>query len=104
MVPAKFRRAMKNIAAASSRSSTSGNIEILANAFSGAPFPVDCFLIHLHGAVTRVPVAATPFPLREDGIACDIAAYWKAPDGKRAASEWIEALKSNALWTKSATT
>ena len=69
-------------------------IEILANAFSGAPFPVDCFLIHLHGAVTRVPVAATPFPLREDGIACDIAAYWKAPDGKRAASEWIEALKS----------
>ena len=69
-------------------------IEILADAFSGPPFPVDCFLIHLHGAVTRVPVAATPFPLRKDGIACDIAAYWKAPDGRRAASEWIEALKS----------
>jgi FAD/FMN-containing dehydrogenase len=69
-------------------------IEVFANAFSGAPFPVDCFLIHLHGAVTRVPVAATPFPLRKDGIACDIAAYWKAPDGQRAASEWIQALKS----------
>jgi FAD/FMN-containing dehydrogenase len=70
-------------------------IEIFANAFTSAPFPVDCFLIHLHGAVTRVPEAATPFPLRRDGIACDVAAYWKAPDGQRATSEWIEALKSN---------
>ncbi len=67
-------------------------IDILANAFSSAPFPVDCFLIHLHGAVTRVPVAATPFPLRRDGIALDIAAYWKPPDGQRAAMEWIGAL------------
>jgi hypothetical protein len=56
-------------------------IEILANAFSSAPFPVDCFLIHLHGAVTRVPVAATPFPLRRDGIAFDVAASWKPPMG-----------------------
>jgi len=68
-------------------------IEILAKAFSRAPIPVDCFLIHLHGAVTRVDVAATPFPLRKDGIACDVAAYWQAPDGQRPASEWIEALK-----------
>jgi FAD/FMN-containing dehydrogenase len=70
-------------------------IEIFANAFLSAPFPVDCFLIHLHGAVTRVPETATPFPLRRDGIACDVAAYWKAPDGQRATGEWIEALKSN---------
>jgi FAD/FMN-containing dehydrogenase len=69
-------------------------IEIFAHAFSSAPFPVECFLIHLHGAVTRVPVAATPFPLRKDGIACDIAAYWKTPGDRRAASDWIEALKS----------
>jgi len=69
-------------------------IEILANAFSSALFPVDCFLIHLHGAVTRVPVSATPFPLRRDGMGCDVAAYWKAPDGQRAAIKWIEALKA----------
>jgi hypothetical protein len=69
-------------------------IEILANAFSSAPFPVDCFLIHLHGAVTRVPVAATPFPLRRDGIACDVAASWTPRDGQRAAREWIEALST----------
>ena len=67
-------------------------------------FPSSCFLVHLHGAVTRVPVAATPFPLRRDGIACDVATYWKSPDGHRIASEWIEALKRNCLWTKTATT
>jgi FAD/FMN-containing dehydrogenase len=70
-------------------------IEILAKAFSSAPHPVECFLIHLHGAVTRVPVTATPFPLRRDGIAFDVAAYWKPPDGQRTAREWIEALRTN---------
>jgi hypothetical protein len=69
-------------------------IEILANAFSNAPFHVDCFLVHLHSAVTRVPVAATAFPLRRDGITFDVATYWKLPDGQRAAREWIEALKT----------
>ena len=69
-------------------------IEIFANAFSSPPFPVDCFLIHLQGAVTRVPVGATPFPLRRTGIAFDVSADWKASDGQRAASHWIEALKS----------
>ncbi|HEY5256661.1 MAG TPA: FAD-binding oxidoreductase [Acidobacteriaceae bacterium] len=69
-------------------------IDIFADAFSTAPVPVDCFLIHLHGAVTRVPLAATPFPLRSDGIACDVAAHWKSPDSRRAARQWTEALKS----------
>ncbi len=69
-------------------------IEILAKAFLSARLPVNCFLVHLHGAVTRVPVDATPFPLRRDGIGCDIAAYWKPPDGQRTASEWIAALKT----------
>lgn len=69
-------------------------IEVLVDAFSSAPFPVDCFLIHLHGAVTRVPVTATAFPLRRDGIAFDVAAYWTSPGGQQGAREWIEALKS----------
>ena len=69
-------------------------IEIFAHAFSSAPFPVECFLVHLHGAVSRVPVAATAFPLRRTGITFDVSAPWKPPDGQRAASEWIEALKA----------
>jgi hypothetical protein len=55
---------------------------------------VECFLVHLHGAVTRVPGAATAFPLRRAGITFDVSARWNPPDGRRAASEWIEALKT----------
>jgi FAD binding domain/Berberine and berberine like len=69
-------------------------IEILAHAFSSAQFPVEGFLVHLHGAVSRVPVAATAFPLRRAGITFDVSAPWKLPDGQRAASEWIDALKA----------
>ena len=69
-------------------------IEILADAFSSAPFPVDCFLVHLHGVVTRVPLAATAFPLRRNGIAVDVAAYWKPPDGQTAANRWIDTLRA----------
>jgi FAD binding domain/Berberine and berberine like len=69
-------------------------IEILAAAFSSAPFPVECFLVHLHGAVTRVPLAATAFPLRRNGIACDVGAYWTAANGQRASREWIDALST----------
>jgi FAD/FMN-containing dehydrogenase len=69
-------------------------IEILAHAFSSAPFPVECFLVHLHGAVSRVPAAATAFPLRRAGITFDVSAPWKPPDGQQVATGWIEALKA----------
>ena len=85
---------MRNIAAAFSQSSMSRESRFSQTPFRAPRFPSTASSVHLHGAVTRVPVAATPFPLRKDGIACDIAAYWKAPDGQRAAGKWIEALKS----------
>jgi Berberine and berberine like len=69
-------------------------IEIFSQAFSSVPFPVECFLVHLHGAVTRVPVAATAFPLRRTGITFDVSADWTPPDGQRPASDWIETLKT----------
>ncbi len=62
--------------------------------FRARRFPSNCFLVHLHGAVTRVPVAATAFPLRKDRHHVDVSAHWKPLDGQRAASEWIEALKT----------
>jgi FAD/FMN-containing dehydrogenase len=70
----------------------SKRIDILADAFLNAPSPVDCFLTHLHGAVTRVPVGATAFPLRRNGIACDVGAYWTPPHGQAAARKWIDAV------------
>jgi len=44
--------------------------------------------------VTRVPLAATAFPLRRNGIACDVGAYWTAANGQRASREWIDALST----------
>ena len=58
-------------------------IEVLAHAFSSAPFPVACFLVHLHGAVSRVPVAATAFPLRSAGITFDVSAPWNSPASRQ---------------------
>jgi FAD/FMN-containing dehydrogenase len=69
-------------------------IDTLARAFSNPPFSVNCFLVHLHGAVTRIPVAATAFPLRTDGIAWDVAVNWKPPNGQPAAAAWITALNA----------
>ena len=73
-------------------------IEVLASAFSGARVPVECFFIHLHGAVTRVPAAATAFPIRREGIDCSIAAHWKPPDGQQAAREWTRTLNAKLHW------
>lgn len=70
-------------------------IETLANAFARPPIAADCFLIPFHGAVTRAPVSATPFPLRKEAVAFDGIAYWTPIDGQGAATEWIGALKSN---------
>jgi hypothetical protein len=69
-------------------------IEILADTFATPPLAVDCFLIPLQGAVTRVPPAATAFPLRGKGIVFDVSAYWKPPSGQPAAKQWVETLKS----------
>jgi FAD/FMN-containing dehydrogenase len=69
-------------------------VEVLANAFSRAPVAVEGFLIHLHGAVTRVSADATAFPLRRNGIACDMAAHWKPTGGRRAAEKWTEDLRA----------
>jgi len=74
---------------------TDRRIEVLAAAFSSPPCPVDCFLVHLHGAVTRVPVRATPFPLRRNGMSCDVSAYWTPAKGNSAAREWVDALNAN---------
>jgi FAD binding domain/Berberine and berberine like len=68
-------------------------VETLAHAFTNPLLPVNCFLIHLHGAVTRIPASATPFPLRREGIAIDAAAYWKPPAGRSAAIQWVEDLR-----------
>ena len=94
MTPAEFPPSYEEHCSGFFAAHDEQRIEVLAKAFSSPPFLVNCFLVHLHGAVMRVPATATPFPVRKDGITFDVATYWKPPDGQRAASKWIEALKS----------
>ncbi len=69
-------------------------IGTFADSFHNPPVALDCFFIPLNGAVTRVPLSATAFPLRRDGIVFDMAAYWNPPAAQPAAKEWVEALKA----------
>ena len=69
-------------------------IEVLAAAYANVPMAADCFLSHIHGAVTRVAVDATAFPVRRSGILIDSAAYWSPPTGQKAAIAWMEKLKA----------
>jgi FAD/FMN-containing dehydrogenase len=45
---------------------------------------------HLHGAVSRVPLADTAFPLRQPGYDCFAIAAWVAPAQRDAAVSWVQ--------------
>jgi FAD/FMN-containing dehydrogenase len=47
---------------------------------------------HLHGAVSRVPLAATAFPLRQPGFDCFAIAGWPVPALREAAVNWVQRL------------
>lgn len=47
---------------------------------------------HLHGAVSRVPLGATAFPLRQPGFDCFAIAAWPAPALREAAVSWVQRL------------
>jgi hypothetical protein len=60
----------------------------------GATIPpgADLELNHLHGAVSRVPLAETAFPLRQPGFDCFAAAAWLAPEQRDAVVAWVKRL------------
>jgi FAD/FMN-containing dehydrogenase len=58
----------------------------------GAHIPpaADMELNHLHGAISRVPLAATAFPLRQPGFDCFAAAAWLRPAQRDAVIGWVQ--------------
>jgi FAD/FMN-containing dehydrogenase len=52
--------------------------------------PVGCWLNvhHLHGAITRVPVADTAYAYREEHVVVELLGCWTDGDG-RAARDWV---------------
>ena len=49
----------------------------------------DLEINHLHGAVSRVPLETTAFPLRQPGFDCFAAAAWLAPAHRDAIVAWV---------------
>jgi hypothetical protein len=71
-------------------------IEVLSDAIATGPGLYDeLSFIHLHGAVTRVPIHATAFPLRTEGFAYGIASSWKLSTGPDRSAAWVARTAAN---------
>ncbi|HUQ72865.1 MAG TPA: FAD-binding oxidoreductase [Planctomycetaceae bacterium] len=67
-------------------------VDILSDYFLSAPPSCTAAWNDHHGAVTRIPVAATAFPLRQRGFDLFVHAGWKTPALRPGALEWLTGL------------
>jgi hypothetical protein len=64
-------------------------IDAISEVGAHVPPAAELEMFHLHGAVSRVPLLDTAFPLRQPGFDCFAAAAWLAPDQRDAAYTWV---------------
>ena len=64
-------------------------IGLLADGMHDAPPSYDIILSHLHGAISRVKMDATAFPLREPGFDCWITAEWNSDSTREKSVQWV---------------
>jgi FAD/FMN-containing dehydrogenase len=72
---------------------SAGTIGTLAEAAKDAPVNTRVFIFPFFGAITRVAVTDTAYPLRQFGYELDIIGSWKAPAEKARAVRWVTALR-----------
>ncbi len=65
-------------------------IEAISEVGARVPPAAQLEMFHLHGAVSRVPLSDTAFPLREPGFDCFAAAAWLAPAQRDAVYRWVQ--------------
>jgi hypothetical protein len=53
------------------------------------------FIVPLYGAIARVGLSDTAFPLRQPGYELDIVGTWNTPDEKATAVQWVKSLRDN---------
>jgi len=63
-------------------------IELLADALTTAPAPTSAVWNDFHGAVTRVPLDAMAFPLRQRGFDLFMSVPWTTGEERDTAIEW----------------
>ena len=70
-------------------------IEKITAATKGAPPDTRIFIVPFYGAVTRVGLSDTAFPLRQRGFELDFMARWSAPAEKARGVQWAKALRDD---------
>jgi FAD/FMN-containing dehydrogenase len=68
-------------------------ITAITSATGNAPPNTRVFIVPISGAVTRVRVSETAYPLRFPGFELDIMGRWSDPSEKAGAVQWVKALR-----------
>ena len=68
-------------------------IDVLASSYPSAPPRASAVWNDFHGAITRVPIEATAFPLRRRGFDLFICAPWQDEDRRSQALAWLHGLQ-----------
>ncbi len=69
-------------------------IEAITAAAQDAPQRFRVMIVYFHGAVTRVPLNNTAFPLREMGYEVEVTSDWTTPAEKASAVRWANDLRA----------
>ena len=70
-------------------------ISAIAQAIDHAPLNARAFMVPYYGAMTRVGVTDTAFPLREAGFEMDLMARWTSPGERSGGEAWVRALRQS---------
>jgi hypothetical protein len=70
-------------------------ISTIISATKDAPPNTRVFIVPLYGAITRVGLSDTAFPMRQPGYELDLMGRWTAPAEKANAVQWVKSLRDN---------
>jgi hypothetical protein len=70
-------------------------IAAITAAADQAPSTNRVFIVPLYGAISRVGITDTAFPLRRPGYEVDITGLWSAPAEKESAVRWVKSLRDS---------
>jgi len=68
-------------------------IETITSAISSASENERVFIVPLYGAMSRVGISETAYPLRQPGYEIDIMGRWNTPADKENAVRWVKTLR-----------
>jgi hypothetical protein len=69
-------------------------IAAITTAIQDAPPRMRVMMWQMHGAVTRIPVGDSAFPLRESGHVVQLRGDWDTPGEEAGARRWTKALRA----------